>query len=166
MRRGCAGLSKSMLLLILLNLISGIMHILFEFHLLDYAGLYHKFILIENLLIGFIFIYFSWGLFFGEKAQRDTLVLFQLSWWIVFSLIDIACWGSETTLGMFKTWLPLSESLILLVSGVVGIILSILIIYETKYLARNKSPCSNINTPERDSAFSTQFQKNDPSRAA
>lgn len=149
MRRGCAGLSKSMLLLVLLNLVSGIMHILFEFHLLNYQGSYHKFILIENLLIGFVFTYFAWGLFFGEKAQRDTLVLFQLSWWTVFSLIDIACWGSETTLGMFKKWLPLSESLILLVSGVVGIILSTLIIYETKYINRNKSPCVNINMPEK-----------------
>lgn len=139
--------SKTVLSLTLLNLISGIMHILFEFHLLNYEGPYHKFILIENLLIGFVFIYFSWGLFFGYKTKENALVWFQLSWWTIFSLVDIACWGSETTLGMFKTWLPLPESLILLVSGITGIILSALIIYKTKYLNQNTSAAGIL--PER-----------------
>lgn len=119
-------LPKSLLTLVILNFISAIMHIVFQFYLAKVSGVYHEFLLIENLLISFVFLYFSLGLFFGSNDQKRTLLIFQLSWWLAFLLLVIFYWGAVSTLSIFEEWLHLPESLILAITGLSGVILSIL----------------------------------------
>jgi len=114
-----------MIFLALLNFTAGAMHVIFEFRLLEYDGYYRKFIQRRNILTGFVFLYFSFGILWMNKSQKQATVLFQIFWWVLFTVVVVSFWGSVTTLSMIKAWLPLSESLILLLTGLLGIFLSI-----------------------------------------
>ncbi|MFQ5455726.1 MAG: hypothetical protein ACE5EA_05915 [Nitrospirota bacterium] len=142
-KKAVTDISTPIFVLIMLNFMSGIMHILFEYHLLQNSGLYREFILIENLLIGLLFVYFSIGLFWGDQNQKKSLLIFQLAWWTAFVVSVILFWGSVSTLSMFNEWLPVSESFILLTTGLLGIIISILSL--TKEMRRSQCYNRRIN---------------------
>lgn len=113
--------------LIIINCFCALLHFAFEYYLLSYQGPYREFLLIENLLIGFVFISFSAGLYFGTKPVRQALLNYQLIWWSVFVILVIAFWDAVTTLSMFKQWftLPLSESSVLLATGLFSVCLCV-----------------------------------------
>lgn len=119
-------LSKLLLSLVILNFVTGIMHIIFQFYLIKSTGIYREFLLIENLLIGFVFLYSSLGLFIGSNAQRRVLLIFQLLLWTIFFFLVIFYWGAVTTLSIFTKWLYWPDSLILSLIGLIGIVLSII----------------------------------------
>lgn len=124
--------------LIIINCFCALLHFAFEYYLLNYQGIYREFLLIENLLIGFVFVSFSAGLYFGSEPVRQTLLNYQLAWWSVFVVLVIAFWDAVTTLSMFKQWftLPLSESSVLLTTGLLSVFLCIHNRLHTYYAAR------------------------------
>jgi hypothetical protein len=112
-----------LLALIFLNFICALLHFLFEYHLWFQQGELREFLLIENVLIGFVFLSFSIGLYFCREKLLSILVTVQLIWWIVFSITVVLFWNAVTTLSMFRPWLtlPLSESAMLLITGLMAI---------------------------------------------
>jgi len=114
----------SIWLLATINLMSGILHFFFEKALLKSGSIYREFLLIENVLIGIVFLYFGYQLIKPETGATVVLLKFQLLWWLVFSILVVTFWGSASTLSMLDPWIPCTKSYILLFTGVLGILVS------------------------------------------
>jgi|GEM_PF-6338225 len=118
--------SMSIWLLAVVNIISGVMHIAFEIPLLKTTWIYKEFLLIENMLIAFVFIFFGYELIKSNTNITFILLKFQILWWMLFTILVITFWGSASTLSMLDAWIPLTKSYILLATGAVGIVVSVI----------------------------------------
>lgn len=60
---------------------------------------------------------------YSRNSLRRIVIALQFAWWVVFSISVIFFWGAQTTLSMFRQWnpLPLSESALLLITGILAI---------------------------------------------
>lgn len=118
--------------LAIINIISALMHFAFQVNLFRTSGMYRGFLLIENLLIGLVFLYCGVALFFGNKPYRKFLLTFQLTWWIAFVVLVLFNWGLVSTLSMFDPWLILPQSLILAATGLTSVLLAMFSLWRTQ----------------------------------
>ncbi len=117
-----------------MNLIGGLLHIAFEYYLLDNDSLYRGFLLIENLLIGLLFIYFAFNIFFGDRSEKAATMKTNVLFWLCFVISFLLFQPEITSLNMIKDLLPVPQKHVLLVIGIIAFILSALSYRE----ARNK----------------------------
>lgn len=123
---------KSLLFIMLgvINLVGGLIHLVFEFSLLNHETIYRGFLLIENLLIGLLYIYFAFQLLYGDWQQKVLAVKNNIVFWLCFT---IAVWVFQpeiTSLNIVKDLLPVPQKNVLLVIGMIAFFVSTLSLQE------------------------------------
>ena len=108
----------------ILNFICGVIHFVFEFFLLSNTSIYREFLLIENILIAFMFFYFFYVLIWGVKMQKVFFAEMSIYFWIIF-VFTVLCFQPEvTSLHMINWMLSIPQKYILIFTGIVAFILS------------------------------------------
>lgn len=110
----------------LINLICAVFHAVFQFDLLADTGMYRGFILIENALITFLFVYFAAVLFFGSPVQKKMALTLSILFWSVFLLSVIAVQPVVTTMSIVEGLLFMPQKYYLLIFGISALALSLL----------------------------------------
>lgn len=118
--------------LAVINIISALMHFVFQANLFRTPGIYRGFLLTENLLISLVFFYCGVALFFGNKPYKKFLLTFQLTWWTAFFVLVLFNWGLVSTLSMFDPWFLLPQSLILAATGLTSVLLATFSLWRTQ----------------------------------
>ena len=95
------------LFVILLNLIAALQHFLYHMELGAYQGEYRRFIIILNIMYGFIFFYMAAGLFLEKRYGGKSFYIFNLVWWCTNTCVVIAVIPDVTTLSLLKKYIPL-----------------------------------------------------------
>ncbi len=109
-----------------MNLTGGLLHIAFEYFLLDNETVYRGFLLIENLLIGLVFIYFAFNIFFGDWQQKVLTMKTNILFWLCFVISVLLFQPEITSLNMIKDLLPVPQGHVLLIIGIIAFTLSAL----------------------------------------
>ena len=97
--------------LFLINVVTAIMHVLFEIYIYrNYWGEYKSFILVENLLIAFMFLVMAIVVYFS--SHNKTYILYNLISWTVFEISVLLLKPEKTTLELLncppgKQWICL-----------------------------------------------------------
>lgn len=111
--------------LALINALSGLLHLVFNVRLLKLDNEYSGFMIIENAMVALVFMYSCYMLIWSTSQVKQLILRFQVVWWAVFCTLVVFNWGSVSTLHMFHSNMPLSESTCLLVTGLVAVVLSV-----------------------------------------
>lgn len=120
-------------LLALINCICAVFHVVFQFDLLSAKGIYREFLLTENLVIAFIFAYFSINIFFGKLADKQKMAKMNVFFWFTFLIFIGFTQPATTSLSIVKSMLIFPENYYLLFLGSISFILSILSYQKLKY---------------------------------
>jgi hypothetical protein len=124
--------SLTLLSLGVFNLVGGLIHLTFEFFLLNNDSIYREFLLIENLLIGLVYIFLAGSLFWGDRQQRMFTIKANILFWLCFTM---AVWGFQpeiTSLNIIKELLPVPQKYALIIIGITTFFLSTLSYQEAK----------------------------------
>ena len=113
-------------LLALINFICAVFHAVFQFDLLADKGIYREFLLTENLVITFIFVYFSAIIFFGKAEDKQRMGKMNIFFWLTFVLFVGFTQPTITSLDIVKSFLIFPQNYYLLFLGSVSLILSLL----------------------------------------
>lgn len=113
-----------------INVICGLMHLLAEYILLNITNQYMNFLLIENILIAFVFIHMGYTLY-----KKNTLVG-NLLFWIIFTMSVVIFKPTTTTLVVVEEYIPVEQWVVLLITGLVVIIINSTIILHKKNLVK------------------------------
>lgn len=109
-----------------MNLIGGLIHLGFEFFLWSNDTVYRGFLLIENLLIAFVFIYFGWSILFDQTPQKRRSIRLNCLFWLFFSIAFLVFQPEVTSLEIAKNLLPLPQKHLLVMVGITALIFSML----------------------------------------
>jgi hypothetical protein len=135
--KSCRRLNAVIIILGLWNLIGGLIHLVFENSLLENQTSYKGFLLIENLLITFVFAYFVYKIFFASWDEKVVAIKTNLIFWIVFS-ISFAIFQPEiTSLDTIRDFIPIPQKYVLLVVGIIAVFLSVASYRDVKRLNHN-----------------------------
>lgn len=118
------------------NLVGGILHIIFEFYLLKEQSIYRGFLLIENMLITAVFIYFCYGLLLTNKVMRITVIKQNVLFWLVFAISFFLFQPEITSLVIYEKYLPLGQKEALQIIGSISFAISLLSYRETYKLSK------------------------------
>lgn len=111
--------------LAVINLTCGLIHLAFNFFLSQEVNKYTEFMIIENSLISLVFIYSGYSLIQHSDVIQKKSIEFQILWWTTFCITVLFNWGGISTLQMFNGLIPLSESTLLMITGIISLALSI-----------------------------------------
>lgn len=123
-------------LLILINFICAVFHAIFQLDLSANRGIYREFILTENLVITFIFVYFALIMLFGKIADKQMMVKMNIFFWANFILFVLFVKPTVTTLSIVENALIFPQNYYLLFLGVISFILSLISHHKLSTLAK------------------------------
>ncbi len=92
---------------VILNIIGSLQHFFYHIEFVKYSGQYQKFIMVLNIMYGFIFLYIALGIYFGNRYQRHTFILFNLLWWVTTTCVFLSIMPDITTLSLVRKYIPL-----------------------------------------------------------
>ena len=92
---------------ILLNLVAAMQHFFYHLELSGYHGDYRKFMIILNIMYGFIFFYIAAGLYLEERHGGKSFFIFNLVWWSTNTCVVLAVIPDITTLSQLRKYIPL-----------------------------------------------------------
>lgn len=127
-------------LLALMNFICAVFHAVFQFDLLASIGIYREFLLTENMVITFVFVYFLTILSFGKVEDKLRMAKMNIFFWLSFLVIVGFTQPTVTTLNIVKSSLTFPQNYYLLLLGSISLILSLLSYRELK-------DCFEVNRP-------------------
>ena len=109
------------------NLFASIMHFLYQIQIAKSEGLLFKeFLLVENLIVAFIFLYVSVSLMIMNYDSKQNILIFNSFLYGVLIISVTLYKPKDCTLSMIKILDPINKSYILLLFGVTSLILSII----------------------------------------
>ncbi|MBU2702956.1 hypothetical protein Ga0466249_004091 [Sporomusaceae bacterium BoRhaA] len=124
-------------LLALINFICAVFHSVFQFELLSNKGIYRDFLLTENLVIAFVFAYFSAIIFFGKAEDKQRMVKMNIFFWLTFLVFVGFTQPTITSLNIVKSFLLFPQNYYLLSLGSISLILSLLGFQQLKFYLNN-----------------------------
>lgn len=127
-------------LLALLNFVCAVFHAVFQFDLLADKGIYREFLLTENMVITFIFVYFSAIICCGKGADKQKMAKMNIFFWFTFLIFVGLIQPTTTTLSIVKNYLIFPQHYYLFSLGSISLILSLLSYQHLKYCFTNNHP--------------------------
>jgi hypothetical protein len=97
-------------LIAIIDLLAAIMHFVFHIELMQYHDKLSKFLIVENLIIGFIALYISMSIILGNINQKKGFLFFSLSYWITSCIVVLIIQPDVTTASMVKEYMPIKLS--------------------------------------------------------
>lgn len=125
-----------------INLICAIFHIIFQFDLLSENGIYRGFILTENMLITFVFLCFTWILWFGQDIQKKFFIRLSVVFWAVFLVLVLLIEPKVTTLSIIQDLLLFPQNYYLLLLGTGAFVLSLMSDRQSRVMLAQEVPSS------------------------
>lgn len=122
----------SVILLGIINLLSGLSHVSFGVYLMNQDGYYRDFMAIENILVAVMFFYFAVRLFRGEQQSIRRAVIKNIYFWLLFIVAMLIFQPEATTLDTMKEVLELPQKYILLTIAAFAFCLSIISFWKLK----------------------------------
>jgi hypothetical protein len=127
-------------LLALLNFVCAIFHAVFQLDLLASEGIYREFLLTENMVITFVFIYFAVVICCGKAEDKQKIAKMNIFFWFSFLIFVGLIQPTTTTLSIVKNYLIFPQSYYLFFLGSISLILSLLSYQYLKYCFDNNQP--------------------------
>lgn len=110
--------------LILANIVSAILHLVFEFHIYSYPSEYTGFILVENMLVTALLGVMAILMYKSDGNPR--YLIYNVIFWI-FLVINLLIFRPEkTTLVIMGEYMPVKQWVFLVTLGVINIIINLL----------------------------------------
>ena len=112
--------------LAVMNIVCALFHAIFQARLGLAEGIYRGFLLTENMVITFVFTYFSLALLFGKTNDRASTIRMNILFWLFFLIFVLFIQPKVTTLNIVEKFLIFPQNYYLLFLGTVSLILSLL----------------------------------------
>ena len=116
----------ALIVLGLININNAVFHAIFQLDLLAEQGIYREFLLIENALITFIFLYFAIVLFFGSVTHKLFVVMLNLFFWLVFLFLVLVIQPTVTSVSILGSLVIFPQKYYLLFLGIGALLLSVM----------------------------------------
>lgn len=120
------------------NWVGGLLHIAFQFYLLNEQSPYRGFLLIENMLIAAVFIYFGYGLLFLIPKQRVRIIQQNIVFWFMFVVGFLLFQPKITSLMLLERYLPLQQKDALLIIGLITLAVCVLSYRATRRMIESR----------------------------
>lgn len=108
-----------------INFTCALLHLFFQLYLLNTDGELRGFILTENMVVAFIFLYFGFSVYRYMMPSYKEVIVMSILFWLSFIILVLFIRPQNTTLTMFKEYLFLPQSYYLLFFGLVSFGLSL-----------------------------------------